>query len=261
MLARRPTSAFAGSTACTTRPRARASITPTARSASSVTVCTASRSFAGSSRLSGASGPTSASCNAPSSAVAASAVSCAGRCPARTAASIRAAISPEISRRLASRDAETSTSTGSARMPQASLRCDSTCHGDGGNGGGQRRGRPGRGIRRAADRGQFVARDLGDQFGNQLGLGGEIAIDGAGRDIGADRDRGDLHRGHAALGRGVPRRRQNGAAPRGQPLHDLMGSPIDHGALSVPGAPPGLRGACQNAHAFNVLSNELASPL
>lgn len=33
-----PTSAFAGSTACTTRPRARASITPTARNASSVTV-------------------------------------------------------------------------------------------------------------------------------------------------------------------------------------------------------------------------------
>jgi hypothetical protein len=33
-----PTSVFAGSTACTTRPRARASITPTARSASSVTV-------------------------------------------------------------------------------------------------------------------------------------------------------------------------------------------------------------------------------
>src|SRR5258708_38344840 len=33
-----PTSVFAGSTACTTRPRARASITPTARSANSVTV-------------------------------------------------------------------------------------------------------------------------------------------------------------------------------------------------------------------------------
>ncbi len=33
-----PTIVFAGSTACTTRPRARASITPTARSASSVTV-------------------------------------------------------------------------------------------------------------------------------------------------------------------------------------------------------------------------------
>ena len=109
-------------------------------------------------------------------------------------------------------------------------------HGNRGDGGGQRRGRPGRGIRRAADRGQFVARDLGDQFGNQIGLGGEIAVDGAGGDIGADRDRGDLHRGHAALGRGVPRRRQNGAAPRREPFYDLMGSPIDHGAFLVPGA-------------------------
>src|ERR1700738_2061418 len=122
-----PTSVLAGSTACTTRPRARASITPTARSASSVTVCTASRSRAGSSRLSGANGPTSDSCSAPSSAVAASTVSCAGRCPARTAASIRVPISPAISRRLASLDAVTSTSTGSGRGPQASLRCDSNC--------------------------------------------------------------------------------------------------------------------------------------
>ena len=40
---------------------------------------------------------------------------------------MRVAISPAISRRLASRDAVTSTSTGSAKMPQASLRCDSTC--------------------------------------------------------------------------------------------------------------------------------------
>src|SRR5664279_815949 len=32
-----------------------------------------------------------------------------------------------LSRRLASLEADTSTSTGSAKMPQASLRCDSTC--------------------------------------------------------------------------------------------------------------------------------------
>ena len=36
--AQAPTSAFAGVVACTTRPRARASITPTARSANNVTV-------------------------------------------------------------------------------------------------------------------------------------------------------------------------------------------------------------------------------
>ena len=121
-------------------------------------------------------------------------------------------------------------------------------HGNGGDGGRQRRGRPGRGIRRAADRGQFVARDFGDQFGNQVGLGGEIAVDGAGRDIGADRDRRDLHRGHAAVGRGVPRRRQNRAAPRRQPLHHLMGSPIDHGAFPVPWRAPKPHGPPERTH-------------
>ncbi len=59
----------------------------------------------------------------------------------------------------------------------------------------------------AADRRQFVARDIGDQFGNQVRLGGEIAVDGAGGDIGADRDRRDLHRSHAAVRGSVPRRR------------------------------------------------------
>ena len=91
-------------------------------------------------------------------------------------------------------------------------------HGNGGDGAGERRGRPWSCIRRAADRRQFVARDLGDQFGNQLGLGGEITIDGPGRDIGADRNRRDLHCRHAAVGRSVPRRRQYGAAASSEPM-------------------------------------------
>jgi hypothetical protein len=128
-------------------------------------------------------------------------------------------------------------------------------HGNRGDGGGQRRGRPWSCIRRAADRGQFVARDLGDQFGNQLGLGGEVAVDGAGRDIGANRDGGDLHRRHAALGRSVPRRRQDGATPRRQPLYDLMGSPIHHGVFRPRRALEPHR-ACQNAHTFNTLSDK-----
>ena len=116
-------------------------------------------------------------------------------------------------------------------MPQASLRCDSTCIATVDDRGGQRRGRSGRGIGRAADRGEFVARDVGDQFGDQIRLRREIAIDGAGGDIGADRDRRDLHRGHAGFGGGIARGRENGAAPRRKALHDLMGPPIDHGAF------------------------------
>jgi len=65
-------------------------------------------------------------------------------------------------------------------------------HRDRGDGSRQRRGRPRRGIRSASDRCQFVARDIGDQLGNQFGLGWEVAVDGARSDIGADRDRRDL---------------------------------------------------------------------
>src|SRR6476619_6574578 len=105
---------------------------------------------------------------------------------------MRTAISPAISRRLASREAVTSTSTGSARMPQASLRCDNTCAATVVTAAASADDGPGA----AADCGQFVARDLGDQFGNQIRLAGEIAVDRTGGDIGANRDRRDLHRGH-----------------------------------------------------------------
>ena len=46
-------------------------------------------------------------------------------------------------------------------------------HGDRGDGRGQRRGRPGRGVRRAADRRELIARDVRDQFGNQSALEGK----------------------------------------------------------------------------------------
>jgi hypothetical protein len=47
-----------------------------------------------------------------------------------------------------------------------------------------------------------------------------------------------LHRGHAAVGGGIPRRRQNGAAPRRETLHYLMGPPVNHGAFLFPGRIP-----------------------
>jgi len=78
----------------------------------------------------------------------------------------------------------------------------------------------------------------GDQFGHQIGLGREIAINRAGGDTGALGDIGDLHRGHAAFGSRIPRRRQNGAAPRREAFYNLMSPPIDHGRVSHPCTPP-----------------------
>jgi hypothetical protein len=107
-------------------------------------------------------------------------------------------------------------------------------HRNRGDGRGQRRGRPRCCVRGAADGREFVARDVRDQLGNQVRLGGEVTIDGSGGDIGPDRDRRDLHRGHAAIRRGTARRRQNGATPRRKPFHHLVGSPIDHARASLP---------------------------
>jgi len=39
---------------------------------------------------------------------------------------------------------------------------------------------------------------------------------------------------HAAVGRGIPRRCQNGAAPCRKPFYYLMGPPVHHGAFLVP---------------------------
>jgi hypothetical protein len=46
-----------------------------------------------------------------------------------------------------------------------------------------------------------------------------------------------LHRGHSSLGRGIPRRRENGTAPRRKAFYDLMGPPINHGAFRPARAP------------------------
>src|SRR5262249_40520476 len=67
-LAQAAASSVSGNGVCTTSPRARASITPTALSASSVSVCVASRPLAASPSASGASGPTRPSIKAPTTA-------------------------------------------------------------------------------------------------------------------------------------------------------------------------------------------------
>ena len=74
----------------------------------------------------------------------------------------------------------------------------------------------------------FALGDGGDQRGDQIGLGREIAIDRAGGDAGALGDRRDLHRRHAAFGgdraRGVDDRARGG----GQPADDVVGAAIGH---------------------------------
>ena len=81
-----------------------------------------------------------------------------------------------------------------------------------------------------------IAGNLGNQFRDQLGLGGEVAVDRARRDIGPDRDRRDLNRRHPAFRRSLPRRREDRTAPGRKALNHLMRPPINHGALPVPHA-------------------------
>ena len=72
-----------------------------------------------------------------------------------------------------------------------------------GDGRGQRRKRAGRRLGRTLQRGEFPRGKSRHQCGDEIGLGGEIAIDRAGRDPGAGGDRRHLHRGHAAFGRRI----------------------------------------------------------
>ena len=65
------------------------------------------------------------------------------------------------------------------------------------------------------------------------------------------RDRRDLHRRHAAFAGRIPRRSQDGAAPRREALHDLMGPPINHACVSLDGR--GRHGIGRNVRFFKAL--------
>ena len=75
--------------------------------------------------------------------------------------------------------------------------------GERGDGRGQRRKRPGRRLGRTFQCGELPRRKSRHQCSDEIGLGGEIAIDRAGRDPSTGGDRRHLHRGHAAFGRRV----------------------------------------------------------
>ena len=70
--------------------------------------------------------------------------------------------------------------------------------------------------------------DAFDQRADQFDLAGKIAIDGAGRDARARRDRRDLDRRHAARRRGVPRRIDDGVVAGVEPADHIFGAAIGH---------------------------------
>ena len=100
--------------------------------------------------------------------------------------------------------------------------------GEGGDAGRQRRQRPRRGVAGGRHGGKLAAGNGGDQLGDQIGLGREVAVDGAGGDTGARGDRGDLHRAHAALGGDGRRRGQDCLLPLGQTANHVLGAAIGH---------------------------------
>ena len=103
-----------------------------------------------------------------------------------------------------------------------------------GDGGGERRKRAGRRLRRAFQRRQFARGKLRRQRGDEIGLGREIAIDRTGGDPGADGDRCDLDRGHSAFGRGLAGGRENCGPAGGKPTDDIFGLAVRHDESASP---------------------------
>jgi hypothetical protein len=101
-------------------------------------------------------------------------------------------------------------------------------NGEGGDAGRQRRQRPGRGVGGAAHGRHLALRDGGDHVGDQVGLRREIAVDGAGGDIGALGDGGDLHRLHAALAGQRQCRIQDRLLASGDPTDHVLRAAIGH---------------------------------
>ena len=100
--------------------------------------------------------------------------------------------------------------------------------------GGERRKRPRRGLGGGADRADLDLGDGRDQRGHELGLGREVAIDRAGRDAGARRDRRDLHRAHAGFRRKRTRGLNDRIVTGGKPPDDILGAAIDHERIARP---------------------------
>src|SRR5262249_20803012 len=75
----------------------------------------------------------------------------------------------------------------------------------------------------------LLAGKIGHDRRNQLGLGGEIAIDRAGRDAGPLGDRHDLDRRYALFGQRVTCSRQDRLPARSELADYSLGLPVGHG--------------------------------
>ena len=91
---------------------------------------------------------------------------------------------------------------------------------------GQRARRRTGGLRQ---RGNLSGRQHLDQSGDQFRFRGEIAVDRAGRDAGPLGDRRNLNGGHAALGGGSLGGRQNRFVTGGQLADHIFSLPVRHG--------------------------------
>ena len=111
---------------------------------------------------------------------------------------------------------------GQPALPQGAGR---ECH----DRGRQRRQRPRRRRGGAADGRDLLLGDDGHQRGDEIVLGREIAVDGAGGDAGAFRHRDDLHRAHPAFARQRPRRGDYGLMAGGKARDHPFRAAIGHG--------------------------------
>ena len=87
---------------------------------------------------------------------------------------------------------------------------------------------PGAAAAAMSDRGSFLCGDTLDQGRNEVVLRRKIAIDRAGGDAGACRNRDDLHRIEPVLACDLARGYDDGIAARVQPLDDTFGAAIGH---------------------------------
>ena len=152
-----------------------------------------------------------------------------GRPPPAMARRMRASNSAASDWRKSSRSASISGSTGSAMAAQASLRVASAraakvaieaASADSGPGAASAAWRMAASSRAAS---------TGDQLGDEIGLGREIAVDRAGGDAGALGDGGDLHRRHAVLDGERAGGLEDGLLARGQPADHAFGAAVGHG--------------------------------